>query len=192
MKQQMEFPSSKDVEQEIKRIEYKARYGRTLTSTFFILVTAAAAAALIAMLWLPVLEIYGSSMTPTLNEGEYVISVKSKSFKQGDIIAFYYGNKLLVKRYIAGPGSWVDILEDGTILVDGVELDEPYVSEKSFGNCDLELPYQVPESKYFLVGDHRETSVDSRHTTVGCISSDDIVGKIVYRIWPFRSLSFLN
>jgi len=192
MKQQTEFPSSKDIEQELKRVEYKARYGRTLTSTFFILVTAAAAAALIAMLWLPVLEIYGSSMTPTLNEGEYVVSVKSKTFEKGDIVAFYYGNKLLVKRYIAGPGSWVDILEDGTVLVDGIELDEPYVSEKSFGNCDLELPYQVPESKYFLIGDHRETSVDSRHTTVGCISADDIVGKIVYRIWPFESLGFLN
>lgn len=189
---QMEFPSSKEVEQELKRVEYTARYGRTLTSTFFILVTAAAAAALIAMLWLPVLEIYGSSMTPTLYEGEYVVSIKSKDFKRGDIVAFYYGNKLLVKRYIAGPGSWVDILDDGTVLVDGMELEEPYVSEKSFGDCDLELPYQVPESKYFLMGDHRETSVDSRHTIVGCISAEDIVGKIVYRVWPFESLGFIN
>lgn len=189
---QMEFPSSKEVEQELRRVEYKARYGRTLTSTLFVLITAAAAAALIAMLWLPVLEIYGSSMTPTLHESEYVISVKDKDFKPGDIVAFYYGNKLLVKRYIAGPGSWVDILEDGTVYVDGIELVEPYVSEKSFGDCDLELPYQVPESKYFLMGDHRETSVDSRHTTVGCISADDIVGKIVFRIWPFESLGFIN
>lgn len=192
MKQQIEFPTSQEVEKELKRVEYKARYGRTLTSTLFILITAAAAAALVAMLWLPVLEIYGSSMTPTLQEGEYVISVKSKEFQKGDVIAFYYGNKLLVKRYIAGPGSWVDIEEDGTIIVDGVELDEPYISEHSFGNCDLELPYQVPESKYFLVGDHRASSVDSRHTTVGCISAEDIVGKIVYRVWPLEFMGAIQ
>lgn len=184
----IQTPTSEELEKELKREQYKRRYHRTLRSTVFILITAAAAAVLVAMLWLPVLQIYGSSMTPTLREGDYVVSLKTGNFEQGDVIAFYYGNKLLVKRYIAGPGAWVDIREDGTMIVNGDELEEPYINEKSFGNCDLQLPYQVPEGKYFLVGDHRETSVDSRHTTVGCISADDIVGKIVYRIWPMETM----
>ncbi len=184
----IQTPTSEELEKELKREQYKRRYHRTLRSTVFILITAAAAAVLVAMLWLPVLQIYGSSMTPTLREGDYVVSLKTGNFEQGDVIAFYYGNKLLVKRYIAGPGAWVDIREDGTMIVNGDELEEPYINEKSFGNCDLQLPYQVPEGKYFLVGDHRETSVDSRHTTVGCISADDIVGKIVYRIWPMEAM----
>lgn len=188
----IQTPTSEELEEELKREQYKHRYRRTLRSSVFILITAAAAAVLVAMLWLPVLQIYGASMTPTLREGDYVVSLKNSHFEQGDVIAFYFGNKLLVKRYIAGPGDWVEILEDGTMVVNGNELEEPYINEKSFGGCDLQLPYQVPEGKYFLVGDHRETSVDSRHTTVGCISADDIVGKIVYRIWPLDTMGIVE
>lgn len=188
----IQTPTSEELEEELKREQYKHRYHRTLRSSVFILITAAAAAVLVAMLWLPVLQIYGASMTPTLREGDYVVSLKSSRLEQGDVIAFYFGNKLLVKRYIAGPGDWVEILEDGTMVVNGNELEEPYINEKSFGGCDLQLPYQVPEGKYFLVGDHRETSVDSRHTTVGCISADDIVGKIVYRIWPLDTMGIVE
>ena len=182
---QTQLPSSTEVELELKRERYKGRYKRTLKSTIFALVTAAAAAVLVATLWLPVLEIFGSSMTPTLQEGQIVVSVKATDLEPGDIVAFYYGNKVLVKRYIAGPGTWVDIQEDGTVLLNGEALEEPYLTEKHFGICDLELPYQVPEGSYFLMGDERETSVDSRHSSVGCISPDQMVGKIVYRVWPF-------
>jgi len=178
--------TSAEIEQELKRERYKHRYRRTLRSTLFALITAAAAAVLVATLWLPVLQIFGASMTPTLEEGQIVVSVKAKNLESGDIVAFYYGNKVLIKRYIAGAGSWVDIQQDGTILVDGEVLEEPYLTEKAFGICDLELPYQIPEGTYFLVGDQRTTSVDSRHSTVGCIAEDDIVGKIVYRVWPFE------
>lgn len=178
--------SSQEVEQELKRERYKARYRRTLKSTVFALITASAAAVLVATLWLPVLQIFGSSMTPTLEEGQIVVSVKAREMEPGDIVAFYYGNKVLVKRYIAGPGAWVDIQDDGTVLVNGQVLEEPYLAEKHFGICDLELPYQVPDGTYFLMGDHRETSVDSRHSSVGCITQEQIVGKIVYCVWPME------
>jgi len=188
----MKLPSSSEVEQELMREQYKFRYRRTLKSTVFALITAAAVAVLVATLWMPVLQIFGSSMTPTLQEGEIVVSIKAEDLESGDIIAFYYGNKVLIKRYIAGPGSWVDIREDGTILVDGVVLEEPYLTEKAFGICDLELPYQVPEETYFLVGDQRSTSVDSRHSSVGCISTEQIVGRIVFRVWPFESFGIVE
>lgn len=187
-----QLPNSAEVERELKRERYKSRYKRTLKSTIFALITAAAAAVLVATLWMPVLQIFGSSMTPTLQEGEIVVSVKDSDMEPGDIVAFYYGNKVLIKRYIAGPGSWVDIQEDGTVVVDGNVLEEPYLEEKSFGICDLEFPYQVPDGTYFLMGDHRETSVDSRHSSVGCISADQIVGKIVYRVWPLSAFGIVR
>lgn len=177
-------PQSDQLEQELKRERYKRRYRATLRSTVFALITVAAVAVLVATLWMPVLQIYGSSMTPTLMEGDIVISVKETDYQRGDIVAFYYGNRLLVKRYIAGSGSWVDMNESGVITVDGETLVEPYVQEHSLGLSDLEYPYQVPEEKHFLVGDHRATSVDSRHTTVGCIAEEFMVGKIVFRVWP--------
>ena len=182
------LPTTAEVEQELKREQYKQKYKRTMRSTLFALITAAAVAVLVATLWMPVLQIFGSSMTPTLQEEQIVVCVKTDEMKPGDIVAFYYGNKVLVKRYIAGPGAWVDIKEDGTIFIDGVPLEEPYLTEKALGICDLEFPYQVPEGTYFLVGDQRATSVDSRHSSVGCISAEQIVGKIVYRVWPFEVL----
>ena len=131
-------------------------------------------------------------MSPTLQEGEIVVSVKIKELEPGDIVAFYYGNKVLVKRYIAGPGTWVDIREDGVVFLDDSLLVEPYLSERSLGICDIELPYQVPEGTYFLIGDQRSTSVDSRHSSVGCVSQDQIVGKIVFRVWPLDRFGFVK
>ena len=148
-------------------------------------------AVLVATLWLPVLQIYGSSMTPTLEEGDIVVSIKSKTYETGDIVAFYYNNKILIKRVIAGSGDWVDLDEDGTVYVNGEKLDEPYVKDKAFGECDLELPYQVPESRIFVMGDHRSVSVDSRSKAVGCVAEEQIVGKLVCRIWPLTDIQTL-
>ena len=189
---QINIPSSSEVEMELKRERYKRRYRSTLKSTLFALVTAAAAAVLVATLWLPVLQIYGASMTPTLQEGEIVVSVKADQLEPGDIVAFYYGNKVLIKRYIAGPGQWVNILEDGTVLVNDQVLEEPYLTHKALGICDLEFPYQVPDTTYFLLGDERETSVDSRHSSVGCISEEEMVGKIIFRVWPMDVIGVIE
>lgn len=183
-----EMPSVEQLEAELKRVKYRRRYRTVLKSTIYTLITVAAIAVLVATLWLPVLQIYGSSMTPTLQDGEIIFSLKTSDMKQGDIVAFYYNNKILVKRVIAGPGDWVNIDEDGTVYVNDEELIEPYLVEKAFGSADIELPYQVPDGKIFVMGDHRATSVDSRHTAVGCVAQEQIVGKIIFRIWPLDRL----
>ena len=187
-----ELPSAAEVEQELKRENYKRRYRQVMKSTIFALLTASAVAVLVATLWLPVLQIYGASMTPTLNDGEIVFSVKSSRLKQGEVVAFYYNNKILIKRVIAGPGDWVFIDEDGSVFVNSLQLEEPYLTEKAFGLTDIELPYQVPDGKYFVMGDHRATSVDSRNTAVGCIAMDQVVGKIVFRVWPLEEIGFVS
>ena len=177
---------------ELEREKYKRRYKRVLRSTVYTLIVVAAAAVLVATIWMPVLQIYGASMVPTLDEGDIVISVKGSDFEPGDLVAFYMGNKILVKRCIAGPGQWMDIDADGNVYVDGKLLDEPYLTEKALGDCDIELPYQVPDNRYFCMGDHRSTSVDSRSTTVGCVSDEQIVGKIVFRVWPLPNFGMLR
>lgn len=184
----MERPTSAQLEEELKRVRYKARYSRVLKSTVFSLITVAAVAVLVATLWLPVLQIYGSSMTPTLQNGEIVFSLKTSRLEQGDVVAFYYNNKILVKRVIALPGEWVNMDEAGNVYVNSVALEEPYVMEKAVGQTNIELPYQVPDGQYFVMGDHRESSVDSRNTAVGCITAEQIVGRIVYRVWPLKDL----
>ena len=187
-----EIPSLEQLTAELERENYKRRYNRVLRSTIYTLIVVAAVAVLVATIWMPVLQIYGSSMTPTLNEGDIVVSVKGSYFELGDLVAFYLGNKILVKRCIAGPGQWVDMDADGNVYVDGELLDEPYLTEKALGDCDIELPYQVPDNRYFCMGDHRSTSVDSRSTTVGCVSDEQVVGKIVFRVWPLPDFGTLR
>jgi signal peptidase I len=187
-----EFPTVEALRAERKRVKYNRRYKRVLGSTVFTLVVVAAVAVLVATIWMPALQIYGASMTPTLEEGDVVVSVKGSDYATGDLVSFYIGNKLLVKRYIAGAGQWVDIDEAGTVYVDGIALAEPYVLEPAFGDVDITLPYQVPENRIFVMGDHRATSVDSRNTAVGCIAKEQIVGKIVFRVWPLNTAGALE
>ena len=183
-KKKLVNPGLDSLRAELKRVRYRQRYNSVVRSPIYILLTVAAAAVLVATLLLPVLRIYGSSMTPSLYEGDIVVSLKTTDFERGDIISFYYNNKILVKRVIAFEGEWVNIDEEGNVYVDGQQLDEPYIDEKALGECDIKLPYQVPDGRLFVMGDHRATSADSRSTTVGCVMEEQIVGRIVYRVWP--------
>lgn len=182
------LPTTGQISRELKRVRYNSGFNGMLRSTAGILVTVAAIAVLIAVLLLPVLQIYGTSMHPTLNEGDIVVSVKGTKFQTGEVVAFYYNNKILVKRVIANAGEWVDIDKDGNLYVNNVKLDEPYIAEKAYGETNIKLPYQVPDSRIFVVGDNRDVSIDSRNSSVGCISDEQIVGKIVFRIWPVSGI----
>lgn len=182
-----DFPSTDQIRKELHRVNYRHSFSRVLRNTIYALVTVAAVAVLVAVLLLPVLQIYGNSMEPAIHEGSIVLSVKGGKFRTGDIVAFYYNNKILVKRVIAQAGQWVDIDDAGNVFVDNQLVDEPYITEKALGETNIELPYQVPESRIFVMGDNRAVSVDSRNTAIGCVAEEQIVGKIVWCVWPFES-----
>ena len=186
-KQKIQLPDREQLKRELRRERYKSRYTAVLSSTISTLMVAAACAVLVATLWMPVLQIYGNAMDPSLTEGQVVVCVKTADMEQGDLMAFYVGNHLLVKRVIAGPGDVVDITPSGTVYINGQELHEPYVSEKSRGECDVEYPYKVPAYSYFVMSDNRSNCVDSRASIVGCVTEEHIMGKVIFRIWPFNS-----
>lgn len=184
----LEYPTLEQMEEEIAYLKYRKKYGSALRGTIYSLAVVAAIAILIATLWMPVLQITGASMTPTLVDGQFVVAVKSNEFQPGDITAFYYNNKILIKRVIASAGDWVNIDEAGNVYVNGVLLEEPYLPEKALGECNIELPYQVPDGKVFVMGDDRAVSLDSRTTAVGPVSKEQVLGRVLFRVWPFGEL----
>lgn len=171
-----EMPAVEQLEVELAREKYKRRYSALLRSTVYALIIVAAVAILAATLWLSVLQLYGSSMAPTVQERDIVLSVKTSDFETGDIVAFYYNNKIVLRRVIGGAGDVIDIDENGTVYLNSAELEEPYLTEKALGACNIELPYEVPEGRLFVLGDSRAEAIDSRNTTVGCVSQEQIIG----------------
>ena len=183
----LQMPSAEQLEEELRRERYHRRYRAVLRSTIFSLLVVAAAAVIIAVLLMPVLTITGESMSTTLEDGDIVVTLNNNRYDTGDVIGFYFNNNILIKRVIASAGDWVNIDEEGNVFVNGVPLEEPYVSEKALGDCNITLPYQVPDGKCFVMGDHRATSVDSRNTAVGCVSNEAVVGRLLLRVWPLSA-----
>lgn len=182
------LPTAEQLDSEVKQVRYHKDFMKVLKNTVSSLIVVASVAVLVAMLLLPVLRVTGSSMSPTLKNDELVICSKRSNFKSGDMVAFYYNNKILLKRVIGIEGDIIDIKEDGTVYVNGTELYESYVNEKSLGICDIKLPYQVPDNRIFVMGDNRSVSVDSRSTTVGCIADEYVIGRVIFRLWPFKNI----
>lgn len=186
------MPTEQEIKEELKRLKYRNNYVRTLKSTFLTLISIIAAFLLISTLVLPVFRTYGNAMDPTLKEGQLVAVLRTDKVKSGDIICFYYNNKVLIKRVIAVGGDTVNIDWNGNVSVNDIAIEEPYVTKKAFGDCNISFPFKVPQGKVFVMGDNRSVSVDSRHTEVGCISQEQIVGRLILRIWPLKDFSVIK
>ena len=191
-KTEVSLPTKVQVETERKRYRRQKAYNKALRGTIYVLTIVAAVAVLVATLVLPVLQIEGTSMEPTLSNGDIVLLAKTTRFDRGELCGFTWNNKLLIKRVIALPGDWIEIDTDGTVYLNGEKLEEPYLDRKALGECDLTFPFQVPAEQYFVIGDMRESSIDSRNTVIGCIPKDQIVGKVFFRVWPFKRMRFFK
>jgi signal peptidase I len=185
------IPSLTEIQHERKRIRRKAYYRQALQSTISVLIVVAAIAVLIATLFLPILQISGDSMSPTLEHDDIVVLLKTKDFDRGDLIGFYYQGKILLKRVIALPEDIVVIDGEGNVYINEELLEEPYITDKGLSDCDLEFPYTVPGTGYFVMGDRRSNSVDSRNSIVGAIAQEDIIGKVSVRVWPLSKIGFV-
>ncbi len=186
-KKKIEIPTLTQLEAELDRENRKRQYRGELGKMAGILIVIGCALALVADMMLPVLQVNGTSMSPTLRKGDIVISMRGAEFTRGDMVAFYHSDKILVKRVIGLSGEWIDMNSDGDVYIDGVLLQEPYLVEKAFGECNIELPYRVPKGKVFVMGDHRSVSEDSRSSRIDCVSQAQIIGKLKFRVWPFES-----
>ncbi len=190
-KQQYDKPSVEQLRKELKRENNKKEYRKVLRNTLIVVIVVAAFAVLVSSFFITVLKVTGDSMTPTLDTGEIVIAQNSSSFESGDLLAFYYNNKVLVKRVIGSPGDWVNIDSNGEVSVNGVVLEEAYASDKSLEPTDITFPYQVPENRWFVLGDHRNVSIDSRSSVVGCVTREQLIGKVIFRVFPFDTFGGL-
>ena len=186
------FPTIKQIETELKRYRRQKAYNKALADTIYVLTMVAAIAVLIATLVLPVVQIEGTSMEPTLVNGDIVLLTKTTNFERGELCGFSWNNKLLIKRVIGKSGDWIEIDTDGTVYLNGTKLEEEYAVQMSMGECDLEFPFQVPQEQYFVLGDMRESSIDSRNTLIGCVEKDQILGKVFFRVWPMKTMRFFD
>lgn len=192
MQTENDLVSNVEVKKELSRLKEREGYLKKVQKTLSILVVVAAISVLVATLWMPVLKIYGSSMDPTLENGQIVVSIKTKKLKSGDVVAFWQGNKLLVKRVIASPGQKVDIDVNGKVFVDGKAISETYLDSESLGNTDIDFPHQVEESRWFCMGDNRESSIDSRSAVIGDVSKEQIEGKVLFSVWPLNKIGIVK
>jgi len=187
-KKEFDLPTAEQLHTELKRLQYRRNFAKTLWNTISSLIVVAAVAVIVSMLFVPVLRVTGTSMTPTLLNDELILCIKSSDFKNGDIVAFYYNNKVLLKRVIGVAGDVIDISEDGIVFLNGEQIEENYVNELAVGECDIDLPYQVPDNRIFVMGDHRAVSIDSRSTAVGSIAEEYVIGKVFFRVWPWKRI----
>ncbi len=190
-RREIAIPSRDEVAKEREKLRYRMRFQRTLFSTIGFLIVVAAVSVLISTMLFPVIQVTGDSMEPTVENGEILILQKTDELQTGDLVAFYYQSRILLKRVIGTAGDYIDIDPEGNVSVNGELLEEPYVTDKSLGECDIELPYQVPDGRIFVMGDHRSVSMDSRTEAIGCVGQEQIIGKVAFRIWPLTRAGFL-